>query len=89
MSKIKYIEFSGTEHFVDGVVGESLMEIALSNDIPGIEADCGGSCACGTCHVYIENNWLNKLEEKRINLIKGFKPLFGKDVNDPSERGHD
>jgi 2Fe-2S ferredoxin len=40
------------------------MEIALSNDVPGIEADCGGSCACGTCHVYIENNWLNKLEEK-------------------------
>ena len=64
MSKIKYIEFSGTEHFVDGVVGESLMEIALSNDVPGIEADWGGSCACGTCHVYIENNWLNKLEEK-------------------------
>ena len=64
MSKIKYIEFSGIEHSVDGVVGESLMEIALSNDVPGIEADCGGSCACGTCHVYIENNWLNKLEEK-------------------------
>ena len=64
MSKIKYIEFSGTEHLVDGVVGESLMEIALSNDVPGIEADCGGSCACGTCHVYIEKNWLNKLEEK-------------------------
>ena len=64
MSKIKYIEFNGTEHFVDAVVGESLMEIALSNDVPGIEADCGGSCACGTCHIYIENNWLNKLEEK-------------------------
>ena len=64
MSKIKYIEFSGTEHSVDAVVGESLMEIALSNDVPGIEADCGGSCACGTCHIYIENNWLNKLEEK-------------------------
>ena len=64
MSKIKYIEFSGTEHLVDGVGGESLMEIALSNDVPGIEADCGGSCACGTCHVYIEKNWLNKLEEK-------------------------
>ena len=64
MSKIKYIEFSGIEHSVDAVVGESLMEIALSNDVPGIEADCGGSCACGTCHIYIENNWLNKLEEK-------------------------
>ena len=53
MSKIKFIEFSGNEHSVEGIIGESLMEIALSNDVPGIEADCGGSCACGTCHVYI------------------------------------
>ena len=40
------------------------MEIAIANDVPGIEADCGGSCACGTCHVYISNEWINKLEEK-------------------------
>jgi 2Fe-2S ferredoxin len=64
MSKIKFIEFNGNEHSVEGIIGESLMEIALSNDVPGIEADCGGSCACGTCHVYIENDWLDKLEEK-------------------------
>ena len=64
MSKIKFIEFSGNEYSVEGIIGESLMEIALSNDVPGIEADCGGSCACGTCHVYIENDWLDKLEEK-------------------------
>ena len=64
MSKIKFIEFSGNEHSVEGIIGESLMEIALSNDVPGIEADCGGSCACGTCHVYIENDWCDKLEEK-------------------------
>ena len=49
---------------MEGIIGESLMEIALSNDVPGIEADCGGSCACGTCHVYIENDWFDKLEEK-------------------------
>ena len=64
MSKIKFIEFSGNEHSVEGIIGESLMEIALSNDVPGIEADCGGSCACGTCHVYIESDWFYKLEEK-------------------------
>jgi 2Fe-2S ferredoxin len=64
MSKIKFIEFNGNEHSVEGIIGESLMEIALSNDVPGIEADCGGSCACGTCHVYIENDWFDKLEEK-------------------------
>ena len=64
MSKIKFIEFNGTEHYVDAVKGESVMEIAIANDVPGIEADCGGSCACGTCHVYISNEWINKLEEK-------------------------
>ena len=42
MSKIKFIEFNGTEHYVDGVKGESVMEIAIANDVPGIEADCGG-----------------------------------------------
>ena len=64
MSKIKFIEFNGTEHYVEGINGESVMEIAIANDVPGIEADCGGSCACGTCHVYINKDWINKLEQK-------------------------
>jgi 2Fe-2S ferredoxin len=64
MSKIKFIEFNGTEHCVDGINGESVMEIAIANDVPGIEADCGGSCACGTCHVYIKKDWTSKLEKK-------------------------
>ena len=51
-------------NYVDGVKGESAMEIAIANDVPGIEADCGGSCACGTCPVYISNEWVNTLEGK-------------------------
>ena len=64
MVKITYIEFNGTEHVVDVETGMTVMEGARDNNIPGIEADCGGSCACGTCHVYISNEWVNKLEEK-------------------------
>ena len=64
MSKIKFIEFNGTEHYVDGVKGESVMEIAIANDVPGIEADCGGACACSTCHVYVDASWVKKIPEK-------------------------
>lgn len=53
MPRITYIEFNGTEHDVDVPVGISLMQAAVNNAIPGIEGDCGGLCACGTCHVYV------------------------------------
>ena len=46
---------------VDGIDGESLMEAAVSNLVPGIDADCGGACACATCHLHVEPDWLNKL----------------------------
>ncbi len=59
MPKITFIDFEGTERAVDGVAGDSVMEAATTNDIPGIDADCGGACACATCHVYVSENWLN------------------------------
>tara|TARA_B100000965_G_C19546970_1_gene738305 strand:+ start:441 stop:800 length:360 start_codon:yes stop_codon:yes gene_type:complete len=61
MPKITYITFSGEEHTVDVPVGLTVMEGARDNDIPGIEADCGGACACSTCHVYIADDWVEKL----------------------------
>lgn len=64
MVKITYIEFNGTEHTVDVEVGMTVMEGARDNDIPGIEADCGGACACSTCHVYIDPEWIDKIPEK-------------------------
>ena len=64
MPKIKYIEHSGKEHEVDVPVGWSVMEGAVKNLIPGIDADCGGACACATCHVYVDAAWLGKLEPK-------------------------
>ena len=60
MPKVTYIEFNGTQHTVDVPVGLSVMRGAVDNNIPGIDADCGGECACATCHVYVDAAWLNK-----------------------------
>ena len=63
MTKITYIEHGGEEHVVDVANGKSVMEGARDNGIPGIEADCGGACACSTCHVYVDPAWTGKLPE--------------------------
>ncbi|MFW5654547.1 MAG: 2Fe-2S iron-sulfur cluster-binding protein [Roseicyclus sp.] len=63
MAKITYIEYNGTEHVVDVPNGLTVMEGARDNNIPGIEADCGGACACSTCHVYVHPDWVSKLPE--------------------------
>ena len=62
MAKIKYIEHNGKEHVVDVKPGMSVMEGAVKNLIPGIDADCGGACACATCHVYVDQAWTAKIE---------------------------
>ncbi len=64
MAKITYIEFNGTEHIVDVENGMTVMEGARDNNIPGIEADCGGACACSTCHVYVDPTWVDRLPPK-------------------------
>jgi ferredoxin, 2Fe-2S len=63
MPKVTYIEFEGKEHSINLPLGFSIMEGAIQNSIKGIDADCGGSCACATCHVYIDENWVKKLPE--------------------------
>ena len=60
MAKITYIEHSGAEHVVDVKPGLTVMEGAVKNNVPGIDADCGGACACATCHVYVREDWLDK-----------------------------
>ena len=64
MAKITYIEHNGKLHTVDVSNGLTVMEGAVQNDIPGIDADCGGSMACATCHVYVKEEWLDKLPKK-------------------------
>ena len=64
MAKITYIEHSGKPHTIEVENGLTVMEGAVQNNIPGIDADCGGSMACATCHVYVKDDWYDKLDEK-------------------------
>jgi 2Fe-2S ferredoxin len=80
MAKITYIEFDGTEHSVDVKPGLSVMEGAIKNNVPGIDADCGGACACATCHCYVDEAWREKvgeasaMEESMLDFADGVKP---------------
>ena len=64
MAKITYIEHNGKSHTIEVSNGLSVMEGAIQNNIPGIDADCGGGMACATCHVYVKEEWLDKLPKK-------------------------
>lgn len=57
MPRITLIEHDGSSHTIDAEVGKSLMLNAIDNGVPGIDADCGGACACGTCHCFVEEPW--------------------------------
>jgi 2Fe-2S ferredoxin len=57
MPKITYIDFEGAARTVDAEVGSTVMETAIKNNVPGIEAECGGACACATCHVHVDDAW--------------------------------
>ena len=64
MPKIIYIENNGNSHSVEVSEGLTVMEGAVQNNIPGIDADCGGGMACATCHVYVKDEWFDKINKK-------------------------
>ena len=64
MAKVTYIEHSKNSHTIEIANGLSVMEGAVQNDIPGIDADCGGGMACATCHVYVNEEWFDKIPKK-------------------------
>ena len=80
MPKITYIEQNGKERVVEVPNGWTVMEGAVKNRVPGIDADCGGACACATCHVYVDPAWLPKLaprqdmEEQMLDFAQEVKP---------------
>ena len=78
MPKITYKDKSGNSKTLEVEKGLTVMEGAIQNNVPGIDADCGGSMACATCHVYVEEKWLNKLpkaEEGEVDMIDmAFEP---------------
>ena len=63
MISITYIEHDGTERSIEARPGSSVMLAAVTNGVPGIDADCGGSCSCATCHVFVNKDWLSKIGE--------------------------
>jgi 2Fe-2S ferredoxin len=80
MPKITYIEHNGNEHTIDVPVGWTVMEGAVKNRVPGIDADCGGACACATCHVYVDSAWKDKIparedmEESMLDFALDIQP---------------
>ena len=64
MPKITYIDSKGGVRAIDAEVGSTVMETAIKNQVPGIEAECGGACACATCHVYVDEAWFAKLPRR-------------------------
>jgi ferredoxin, 2Fe-2S len=80
MAKITFIDSDGTPRTVEGEVGSTVMETAINNGVPGIEAECGGACACSTCHVYIDEAWREKvgapspMEEDMLDFAYGVQP---------------
>lgn len=82
MTTITYIEHDGTEHTVEATDGLSVMENAIRNMVPGIDADCGGACACATCHVYVDPAWEAKTGER--SSMEQSMLDFASDVKDTS-----
>ena len=74
MAKLTFVQKDGTRQEVDGQNGMTVMEAAVKNMVPGIDADCGGACACATCHVYVEPDWMervgarNEMEEDMLDF---------------------
>ncbi|MEM7424613.1 MAG: 2Fe-2S iron-sulfur cluster-binding protein [Pseudomonadota bacterium] len=82
MAKITFIQHDGSQQTVDAEEGMTLMETAVKNMVPGIDADCGGACACATCHVYVEPDWVDAAgarEEMEEDMLD-----FAFDVQDNS-----
>ena len=78
MAKITYIEHTGKPHTIEVENGLTVMEGAVQNNIPGIDADCGGGMACATCHVYVKDEWfdkINKMNEGEEDMLdQAFEP---------------
>jgi len=80
MVKITYIDSKGTSRTVEGEVGATVMETAIKHGVPEIEAECGGACACATCHVHVDETWLEKtgepsaMEEDMLDFAYDVKP---------------
>lgn len=69
MGQITFIEHNGAAHVVEIAAGQTLMQTAVDNGIPGIDADCGGACACGTCHVIVDHDWIQATGNNETTVL--------------------
>ncbi|PSC05199.1 2Fe-2S ferredoxin [Alsobacter soli] len=80
MTKITFVDYEGASRTVDAQDGSTVMENAVRNGVPGIEAECGGACACATCHVYVDEAWTEKvgapssMEEDMLDFAYDVRP---------------
>ena len=80
MPKITYVEHTGFRHDVEAENGFTVMEMAIRNSVPGITAECGGACACATCHVYVDDAWTetagapSAMEEDMLDFAHDVRP---------------
>jgi len=80
MPNITFIDSTGKSQTIDAEIGSTVMETAIRNNIPGIDAECGGACACATCHVYVDDAWIAKLpkaeqmEEDMLDFAYDVRP---------------
>ena len=80
MTKVTFVDASGASSTVEAEVGSTVMETALRNSVPGIEAECGGACACATCHVYVAPEWTeavgkpSQMEEDMLDFAFEVRP---------------
>ncbi len=80
MAKVTFIEHNGKTHEIEAAGGSTIMEAATKHNIPGIDADCGGACACATCHVYVDDAWVSKIpamgsmEESMLDFAENVQP---------------
>jgi 2Fe-2S ferredoxin len=80
MPRITFIAADGVERTVEGKIGDSVMQTAIKNAVPGIDADCGGACACATCHVFVHSSWMphqgemSAMETSMLDFAQGVQP---------------
>jgi 2Fe-2S ferredoxin len=80
MTKLTIVAFDGTRYDLEVAAGSTVMENAVRNSVPGIEAECGGACACATCHVYVDDDWTEKvggpepMEEDMLDFAVDVRP---------------
>ena len=80
MPRINFVDKDGASRAVEAPLGWTVMEAAVKNDVPGIEAECGGACACATCHVYVDEAWFDKvggaepMEQDMLDFASDLRP---------------